>query len=96
MRGRLMRSRMEMTMTPTPNDLDALRQFDTPTICNALELVAPERRAVGFTTRPLVCAVPDLPPIVGYARTATIRRRLCCRGAAPRWPREPVHASVSA
>ncbi len=60
-------------MTPTPNDLDALRQFDTPTICNALELVAPERRAVGFTTRPLVCAVPDLPPIVGYARTATIR-----------------------
>lgn len=60
-------------MTPTPNDLDALRQFDTPTICNALELVVPERRATGFTTRPLVCAVPDLPPIVGYARTATIR-----------------------
>ena len=59
--------------TPTQKDLDALRQFDTPTICNALELVAPERRAIGFTTRPLVCAVPDLPPIVGCARTATIR-----------------------
>ena len=44
-----------------PKDLDALRRFDTPTVCNALEAVAPERRATGFTTRPLVCAVPDLP-----------------------------------
>jgi regulator of RNase E activity RraA len=50
-----------------------LRSLDTPTICNALEVVAPERRGGGFTTRPLVCAFPDLPPMVGYARTATIR-----------------------
>jgi regulator of RNase E activity RraA len=50
-----------------------LQAFDTPTICNALELVAPERRAIGFTTRPFVCAFPSLPPIVGFARTATIR-----------------------
>ncbi len=57
----------------TQADLDALRAFDTPTICNALEVVAPERRATGFTTEPLVCADPALPPIVGYARTATIR-----------------------
>ena len=35
-------------------ELDALRQFDTPTICNALELVAPERRALGFTTQTLI------------------------------------------
>jgi regulator of RNase E activity RraA len=53
--------------------LDALARYDTPTICNALEIVAPERRLIGFTTRPLVCPFPDLPPIVGYARTATIR-----------------------
>jgi regulator of RNase E activity RraA len=38
-----------------------------------MELVAPERRLTGFTTRPLICPFPDLPPIVGYARTATIR-----------------------
>lgn len=38
-----------------------------------MEVVAPERRAIGFTTRPLVCPFPQLPPIVGYARTATIR-----------------------
>ncbi len=53
--------------------LKALASYDTPTICNALELVAPHRRATGFTTRPLVCPFPDLPPIVGYARTAGIR-----------------------
>ena len=53
--------------------LDALARFDTPTVCNALEIVAPERRALGFTSEPLVCADPGLPPMVGYARTATIR-----------------------
>ena len=53
--------------------LEALRRFDTPTICNALERVAPERQGVGFTTRPLYCAHPNLPALVGYARTGTIR-----------------------
>ena len=57
----------------TKDDLEAIGAVDTPTICNALELVAPERRATGFTTEPLVCADPALPPVVGYARTATIR-----------------------
>ncbi|MDP6830002.1 MAG: RraA family protein [Alphaproteobacteria bacterium] len=54
-------------------ELAALRAWDTPTICNALELTSSERRAIGFTVEPLVCAFPELPPIVGYARTATIR-----------------------
>jgi regulator of RNase E activity RraA len=53
--------------------LEALGRYDTPTICNALEIVAPHRRLIGFTTKPLVCPFPDLSPIVGYARTATIR-----------------------
>ncbi len=55
--------------------LRQLESLDTPTICNALEIAAPERRARGFTTRPLVCAWPELAPVVGYARTATIRAR---------------------
>ena len=63
-----------MSDKPVSSDLlETLRAFDTPTICNALEIVAPERRAIGFTTEPLVCARPLLPPIVGFARTATIR-----------------------
>lgn len=53
--------------------LDALRALDTPTVCNALEVVAPQRRGFGYTSQPLICARPQLPPIVGYARTATIR-----------------------
>ena len=51
----------------------SLKQFDTPTICNALELVVPERRAEGFTTQPFFCHDPLLAPMVGYARTAKIR-----------------------
>lgn len=53
--------------------LEKLRAIDTPTICNALEIIAPERRLTGFTTRQLVCPFPDMPSIVGYAKTATIR-----------------------
>ena len=63
-------------MTPAPlsdAELQALRAWDTPTICNALELVTPQRRGYGFTTAPLLCAFPGLKPIVGYACTATIR-----------------------
>jgi regulator of RNase E activity RraA len=50
-----------------------LQSVDTPTVCNALEILAPERRGYGFTTRPLVCTRPELGPVVGIARTATIR-----------------------
>src|ERR1700754_4050941 len=53
--------------------LEALARYDTPTICNAMEIVAPHRRLIGYTTKPLVCPFPDLPPIVGYARTVSIR-----------------------
>jgi len=56
-----------------PPVLEALARYDTPTICNAMEIVAPERRLIGYTTKPLVCPFPDLPPMVGYARTVTIR-----------------------
>ena len=63
-----------MTQPPLSDaDLQALRAWDTPTICNALEIVTPQRRGFGFTTAPLVCAFPQLKPMVGYARTGTIR-----------------------
>ena len=53
--------------------LEALRDLDTPTVCNALEVVAPKRRGYGYTVDPLVCTRPELGSMVGYARTATIR-----------------------
>lgn len=58
---------------PGREDYASLRRYDTPTICNALEVLLPERRSSGFTTRPFVCADAALPPMVGFARTATIR-----------------------
>lgn len=54
-------------------ELSQLREIDTPTICNALEILSPERRARGFTVRHLHCAFPELEPMVGYAQTARIR-----------------------
>ena len=65
----------------TCDDLEALAAWDTPTICNGLELLVPERRAVGFTTEPMVAAVPQGRPIVGLARGGFIRAR-----EAPRAP----------
>lgn len=53
--------------------LAALAAVDTPTICNALEVVAPERRGHGFTRLPVQAAFPGLKPMVGYAKTAKIR-----------------------
>ena len=63
-------------MAETPlnaEELSALGALDTPTVCNALEICLPERRSFGFTTRHLHCVRPELPPMVGYARTVTIR-----------------------
>ncbi len=57
------------------DELAALARFDTPTICNALELVAPERRALGFNRKPLIAPRGGSTPVVGYARTVMIRSR---------------------
>lgn len=53
--------------------IEALRAIDTPTICNAVELVDPTRRTRGFNRRPLFAPFPEMKPVVGYARTAMIR-----------------------
>jgi len=50
-----------------------LRKFDTPTICNALEIALGGRFITGFTRQRVIAAFPKLPPIVGYARTVNVR-----------------------
>jgi len=52
-----------------------LRSIDTPTVCNLMEIVAPERRGAFYTVKHLFCPFPDLPPMVGFARTVTMRAR---------------------
>ena len=59
--------------TLTEDVIKELQTMDTPTVCNALEIIVPKRRGYGYTTKPLVCTRPELPPLVGVARTATIR-----------------------
>ena len=71
-----------MTSYPfTRADLEALRQWDTPTICNGLELLVPERRAIGFTVEPMAVLHSEAPPIIGLARTGTVRAKEAPRGA---------------
>ena len=67
----------------TAADLEVLKQWDTPTICNGLELIVPERRAVGFTVEPMVAVDRKFPPIVGLARTGLVRAKEPPRGAIP-------------
>jgi len=59
--------------------LDTLSQFDTPTICNLVELFEVRPRHTGYMDRRIRAAYDDLPPIVGFAATATFRA-----GAPPR------------
>jgi regulator of RNase E activity RraA len=64
-----------MAATVTKEQFEFLRSIDTPTVCNLLEMVAPERRGMGYTVKHLHCPFPDLPPMVGFAKTVTIRTR---------------------
>jgi regulator of RNase E activity RraA len=64
-----------MPSHPDLASLQALTAWDTPTICNALEIVAPARRALGFTRRQVVACFPEMKPVVAFARTALIRSR---------------------
>ena len=55
------------------NLLKTLIKYDTPTIVNSLELLDSKFRTSGFTKEQLFCTDTSLPPIIGYARTATIK-----------------------
>jgi regulator of RNase E activity RraA len=64
-----------MAATLTKEQMEFLQSMDTPTVCNVVEMVAPERRGHGYTVRHLFCPFPDLPPIVGFARTVTAKAK---------------------
>ena len=56
-----------------PADLELLRKFDTPTICNVVELYDVRSRIAGYMDKRIQACYPKLPPMVGYASTATFR-----------------------
>jgi regulator of RNase E activity RraA len=62
-------------MTPptlTPETLALLRSVDTPTVCNAIEVVEGRRGFDRFTRGTVLASDPGAGAVVGYARTATI------------------------
>ena len=57
----------------TEEELNALRQFNTCMIANAIEKFNVRLRNTGFTNGKVRCIFPDAPPLVGYAVTARLR-----------------------
>ena len=57
----------------TKEELCLLGKYDTPTVCNVIELFDIRPRNSGYMDRRIKACFPDLPPIVGYAATATFR-----------------------
>lgn len=56
----------------TPTLLDLLRQVDTPTVCNAIEVAEGKRGFNAFTRGTMLASAPEAGAMVGYARTARI------------------------
>ncbi len=52
--------------------LDLLRDVDTPSVCNAIEVAQGKRGFDNFTRGTMLCSAPNEPAIVGYALTAKI------------------------
>jgi 4-hydroxy-4-methyl-2-oxoglutarate aldolase len=64
-----------MALAPllTEGELDALRQFDTCMVANAVETFNVRLHNTGFTNASIHCMFKDEPPMVGYAGTARLR-----------------------
>lgn len=64
-----------MSVAPllTEEELDALRQFDTCMVANAIEFFNVRLRNTGFADARVRCMFDDAPPMVGYAATARLR-----------------------
>src|SRR4051812_8990967 len=56
-----------------PALLESLRKFDTPTVCNVVELFDLCSRTAFYMDGRIQACYPKLPPMVGFAATATFR-----------------------
>lgn len=60
--------------------IEALGQYDTPTVCNVIELWNYRPRNLGFMNGSIRACFPKMPPMVGYALTSTFRSMAAPRG----------------
>lgn len=56
----------------SPQQIDALRRIDSPTIANAIETFEVRPRVSGYVGYDIRCIFPELSPTVGYAVTCTV------------------------
>ncbi len=64
----------EATMSTTSSSLlEALAEYDTPTVCNVVELWDIRPRNSGYMDGSIEACFPQMPPMVGYALTSTFR-----------------------
>ena len=64
---------MGVALRLTEEQLDALRQFDTCMVANAVETFNVRLRNTGFTNASIRCMFEDAPAMVGYAVTARLQ-----------------------
>ena len=57
----------------TADQLAALAKYDTPTVCNVIELWNIRPRNEGYMNHHIKACFPKMPPMVGYACTTTFR-----------------------
>ena len=74
--------------TLSPDTLSELAKYDTPTVCNVIELFDVRPRNSGFMNHSIQACFPQMPPMVGYALTSTFRSLAAPRGG-------DVYASLS-
>ena len=67
-------------MPLSSDQLAQLREFDTPTVCNVIELYRLRPQTSGYMDSRIRACYPKLPPMVGYASTATFRASTPPRG----------------
>ena len=64
----------------TTTQLAELVKYDTPTVCNVIELFDVRPRNVGYMNESIKACFPQMPPITGYALTSFFRSQ-----APPTW-----------
>src|SRR5258707_15420027 len=64
---------MSTIPAPTAAELELLRKYDTPTVCNVIELFEARPYTAGYLDARIQACFPKMPPMVGYASTATFR-----------------------
>ncbi len=62
-----------MSTIPSIATLDRLKAYDTPTVCNVIELFNVRPHHCGFMNASIQSCFPALSPMVGFAMTATFR-----------------------